>query len=141
MTISDSTLTSNVWTDIRTLIVSANPIITNSTTGATTGVSVLAKYNDKTATRPQIVITPVTADLKNNKFGDTVSAKLITVVVDCYATNTLGADQLFDQVLYQLETNTIAGIELVGIASDYAFNMAADSKYQMKSLSLSYDRE
>lgn len=141
MAISDSTLTANVWTDIKNLIVSANPTVTNSSTGATTLAGVKAVFNDSGAARPQIVIAPVTPDKKNDKFGQTVSAKFITVVIDCYGKNTLEIDQLFDQSLYQVETNVIAGIELVGIASDYAFNVAAGSKYEMKSLILSYDRE
>ena len=141
MAISDNTLTSDIWTEIRTLIVSANPIVTNSTTGATTLAGVKAVFNDSGAARPQIIVRPVTPSTKNHKFGETVSAKNVTVLIECYADNTLGTDQLFDQVSYLLETNPIAGIEITDLDSDYAMNIAANSQYQMKSLSLTYDRE
>lgn len=141
MSISDSSLTVDVWTEIKNLIVSANPIITNSTTGTTTLASVRAAYNDEKNSRPQIVISPANPDKKNDKFGQTVSAKLINIMIDCYAANTLGADQLYDQVLYKIESTPISGIELVGITTDSPFNIAADSKYHVKSLILTYDRE
>lgn len=141
MAISDRTLTVDIWSELRTKLVALAPYITNTQTSATTAASIRAAYNDQSNTRPQIVIFPVNPNKKNDTFSQTVSSKMINVIIDCYASNTLYADQLYDQVSYELELSPIEGIELVGITTDSPFNAAADSKYHVKSLILTYDRE
>jgi len=141
MAVTDINLSTDMYSEIRSILVSANPIVTNSSSSATTAASIYAEYNDKTMTRPQIVLHSVSPELKAWKFGDTTPSKFVTVIIDCYYTNSLGIDQLYDQVVYALENNRVDNLELVGITSDIAFNVASNNKYQMKSVILTYDRE
>jgi hypothetical protein len=139
--VSDSTLSTDVFTAIRNVLVASAPYITNSTTSATSAATINAVYNDKEPQRPQITINPVTFDESEWKFGSIHGHKMINVNIDCYASNTLGVDQLFDQVSASLKGTVIDGMEMVAIASDYGFSSASDAKYHVKSMTLTYDRE
>jgi hypothetical protein len=75
------------------------------------------------------------------KFGGSQGKKMINVVIECYYSNTLGVDQLFDQVRAALDDNDIDGIDLVGISSDYGYNTSAEQKYHVKSGTFTYERE
>ncbi len=141
MTISDDTLDTDVFTAIRTKIVAAAPFVTNSSTSATTAASIRAAYNDEGVVRPQIIMNPIEPEEADWKFGSKEGKKFINIVIDCYYSNTLGIDQLAQQVKSVLKDDDILGIDLVGIATDYAFNTANDAKYQLKSLTFTYTRE
>jgi len=141
MTITDSTIYTSTWSDIRTKLIASAPYVTNSTTGATTAASILATYNDKLPNRPQIVIEPIVKNEDTFKFGGTEGKKFINVTIECYATNGLGVDQLAEQVEVTLKANDINGIDLVGNTSDNAINIDNEEKYQLKVLTFSYDRE
>ena len=141
MAITDSTINSSVWTEVRSKIVAAAPYVTNSSTSATTAAAINAAYNDKIPTRPQIIIHPINMSEGEWKFGGNQGRKFIDIMVDCYYKNSLGIDQMADQVEDTLKTNEIAGIELVGITSDVAFDVSGENKYHLKSITFSYDRE
>jgi len=141
MAISNSTLNVDVFSEIRALIVANTPYVTNSTTASTTAATINAAYNDKPSIKPQIVINPINKDETKDKFGSNEGRKFINIVIECYYSNTLGIDQLADSVEYTLKHNEIVGIEMVGVTSDYAFNMAAKSKVQLKTLTFTYDRD
>jgi len=141
MAVSDSTLDTSVWDEVKSIIVAAAPYITNSTTSATEAATINAMYNDKTANRPQVTIEPIEVDESLNRFGGTEGRKFINITIMCTYTNGLGADQLTEQVTTALKSNTIAGIELVGLTSGYDFNVAARSKVQSKTTTYTYDRE
>ena len=139
--VSDSTLSTDVFTEIRNKIVAAAPYVTNSTTSSTSAASILAVHNDTKTTIPQIVINPIVYDEANWKFGGTEGKKFINVIIDCYYKNTLGIDQMSDQVLTALKVNDISGIDLVGVTGDYAFNVNNEAKFHLKSTTFTYDRE
>jgi len=141
MAITDSTLYTSVFTEIRNKIVAKAPYVTNSTTGATTLASIKAVFNDETPVRPQIVIEPVSKSESSFKFSSTEGKKFINITIECYYKNTLGIDQLAEQVEEALKVNDISGIDLVGITSDYALNLDNEDKYHLKTLTASYDRE
>lgn len=144
MAISDSTLSVDVYNTIRTLLLTPSaPYITNSTSSATTSAGVNVSYNDKAPTKPQIIINPATYSeseyrFDNNKVGK--GRKLINVTVDCYAGNTLGTDQLSDQILSRISDYKFEGMELVGVITDQAFVNPNVTKYQLKSITLTFDR-
>ena len=139
--VSDATLSSDIWTEVKNKLVSASIIITNETTSSTTAVTINGQYNDKAPTRPQITINPVIIEEGTWKFNVKQGKKLINVVVDCYGKKTLDIDQMDDQVRDILKDNDIGGIDLVGITGDTAFNTSADQKFNLKSSTFTYDRE
>lgn len=141
MAIADSSINTDVWNSVRTVLVAAAPYITNSTTSATTAASINAAYNDKSQTKPQIVIYPINKDESLNKFGATSGKSLINIQVECYASNGLGCDQLADQVETSLKTTEIAGIQLIAVGSDISFVNPDEAKFHIKSLTFTYDRE
>jgi len=139
--VSNSTLSTDIWTDVRTILVAAAPYVTNSSTSATTAASIVAAYNDQDVNRPTIAINPIATNESDYKFGSNEGKKFINVTIDCYYKNTLGVDQLIDQVINALKNTDIDGCEIIATATDYAFNLAADSKYHLKSVTVTYDRE
>lgn len=141
MTISNATIGSDVYGEIRTILTSANLIVTNSTTSATTAASINATFNDKSPSKPEVVIIPVSKDESNYKFGSVRGKMFINVGIECYYKSTLGCDQLADQVEHALSTTNINGIELIASTRDYAFNTSNQSKWQAVTLNFTYDRE
>jgi hypothetical protein len=141
MAISDTTLSVDVWNSVKDAIVAIAPKVTNTTTGTTTLVSVRASYNDEKDKPPMIVIEPVSKTEDNWKFSSSEGKKIINVSVSCFGNNGLQADQLYDQIESKLKLNDISGIDLIGITTDYAFNISNQSKVQLKSGVFSYDRE
>lgn len=141
MVISDQNISTSVFDEIRTILVAADLKVTNSTTSAETSASIVASFNDKDPSRPQVVINPIDYDKGRFKFGDNQGGKFIRVVVECYYKNTLGIDQLSDQVDYAISEATVDGMEMVGVTTDYAFNLNNDNKYHQKSVQFTFDRE
>lgn len=139
--ITDSTLDTSIFTDIRTKIVNANLSVTTQSTGVVTSASIEASYNDKNPTRPMIIIHPVLIDKNNDKFGSTNNKMMINVIIDCFGKDTLSMDQLAVGVHNVLDVNDITGIDLISSTSDYAFSMPGDNKYQLKTLVFNYQRE
>lgn len=135
MTISNSTLTSDVFTDIRTELVAA------SITAESTSASIYAAFNDKTPTRPQIVIQPISVQEALFRIGGTEGKKFINVIIDCYYKNTAGLDEMYDQVVETVKAASFDDIELIAISSDYAFNTSNEQKFHMKSITFTFDRE
>ncbi len=140
--VSDSDISQDLWDDIKSALVAAVPVITSSlATTDTTVASITSTYNDKAPTRPQIVIHPILVDEGDWKFGSVDGKKLINVVVDCYASKTLYVDQLWDQVRNTLVQNTIAGVDLNALTSDYGFSDPGDQKFHVKTATFTYLRE
>lgn len=144
MAISDSTLSVDVYNTIRTLLLTPTaPHITNSTTSATTLAGVNIAYNDKAPTKPQIIINPATYTESEYRFGSGnvgKGRKMINVTIDCYASSTLGTDQLSDLILSRISDYSFEGMELVGVITDQAFMNPNTTKYQSKSITLTFDR-
>jgi len=139
--VTDNTLSVDVFTSIRSLLVATQPFITNSTTSATTSAEIRATFNDIGAVRPQIILNPIEVEEKEWKFGSFQGKKVINIAVDCYGSNTLGVDQLRDQVEVILKENPITGIDLVGLSTSYAQSLSNDEKYHLVSIIATYDRE
>jgi len=142
MTISDSTLSQDVWTTIKNIIVASAPYVTKG--ASTIAASVESVYNDKRTTKPIIIVNPQTGDKKKDKFG-TGGSQDINVTVDCYYSTTLGTDELADQVSTAIETaadeGTISGMELIGFGKDQAFVNPMLVKYQLASVTFIFKRE
>ena len=141
MTISNSTLYTDVWNTIRTILVSTPIYVTISTTSETTAASIVAEYNDKSPSRPQIVLHSMDKSEDGYFFGGNEGKKLIDVTVDCYYSNSLGMDQLSEQVENLVKNNVITEMELVGITTDTAFTNPNTTKYQFKTIVFTYDKE
>ena len=141
MSISDDTISVDVFNDVRTAIVSASPIVTNSTTSKTKTATVLAAYNDKATTTPQIVINPAAIDESEWRFGSFQGKKIINVSVECYYSNTLGVDQLSDTVMKAIRETAFDGMELIAVTSDYAFTNPNEMKFHLKTITFTFERE
>lgn len=138
MTVSDSTLTADIFTSIRTKLVAANLAITD---GDVYAASIGASFNDKNPTRPQIIITPISYDEGTFKFSSKEGKKTINVVIDVFYKNTLGIDVLSDRVVDVIKANDIEGLNLIGVTTDYAFSSPGDNKWHLKTLTFGFDRE
>jgi hypothetical protein len=125
MSISDSSISTDVFTSIRSILVTAAPKVTNTTTSKTKTASINPSYNEKDTTLPQIVINPAGIDEAGFRFSALEGKKFINVTVECYYTNTLGIDQLSDAVKTAVKTacfdGTLTGMDLVGLVEDYAY--------------------
>jgi hypothetical protein len=141
MAINDQTLSTDVFTDLRNLLVAANLQTTTQTTGAVTTASILAAYNDKVPAKPQVVLTPASISESDYKFGGSRGKRFINVTVDCYGDTTLACNQLQDQVVYTVSETGVAGLNLVGYTSDYAMQAYGDNKFHLKSITFNFDRE
>jgi hypothetical protein len=141
MSISDTTISTDVFTSIRNKLVAAAPYITNSSTSATTTARIDAVFSDRSNSIPQIVIEPIISDEGEWKFGSSEGKKLINITITSYYKNSLGVDQLYDQISAALKANDINGISLVGITTDYSFGEVNDKKFHSKLATFTYDRE
>ena len=145
MSINDDTLSVDVFDTIRSVLVSASPVVTNTTTSNTKTASVLAQYNDKSPSAPQIIIIPADVSEDTFKFGGKQGKKFINVGIECYYTNSLGVNQLADQVKVAIkdacEDGTIIGMDLVGLTENMAFVNPNEAKYHLKTLTITFDRE
>lgn len=141
MSISDEKIYTSLWSEVRTLLVAKAPFITNSTTTSTTAAVIAAQYNDKEVKRPQVCILPVDKDESNWKFGSDQGKKMLNIIVECWAFNSLGIDQLGEQVEDALKVNEIPGVSLIAVTSSNALNTQPDSKYYLKTITFTYDRE
>ena len=135
MAISDSTLNSNVWTEVKNIIVAATPKV------GTKVASVKASYNDESTSKPIIILYPAETSEDQYKFGSPYGKRFINVTVECIYKNTTGIDELADTVETAIRTATIDGMELVAVSSDYAFVNPNESKFHLKSITFTFDRE
>lgn len=141
MVITDSTISTSVWDEVRTILVAASLTASNLTTSTNYSANIGASYNDKAGSKPQVIINPIVMDEDSAKFGGSYGKRMINVLVDIYASNTQYIDQISDQIKTALATNTISGIDLIGVSEDYAFNSPGDNKFHLKSLVFNYQRE
>jgi len=141
MAISNATISSDIWTTIKTIILAAAPKVTNSTTFAEKTAGIYASYNDKNFKMPGIVIDPAEISESDYKFGTNIGKRFINVTVACYYKNTLGTDQLSDQVINTIAEADISGMELIGFDSTQAFVDPNQAKFQLKTITFSFERE
>lgn len=127
---------------MRACIVAASVYTTNQTTSATSAVSVVSgNFNDKVPVRPEIAIHPVEKEEANAKFGGTEGKKMLNVFVDCWADKTLYVDQIAQQVEAAVKAYAWDGVQLVAVTSNNGLSLEADNKYQLKTLTFTFDRE
>ena len=140
MTVSNATISADVWTAVKAAIENASPIVTLSTS-ATKSAAVEAVYVNKRTTTPQIVVNPIQKEESEYKFGATRGRMFINITVDCYYKNTLGIDQLADQVEEAIANEDFGNMELVGISSDYAYTDPNEADFHLKSITFTFDKE
>lgn len=141
MSISDATVSVDVFNEVRTALVSASIKITEETGGATKTASVVSAFPNDRKSVPLILITPITKSENEFKFGKTTGRQFINVTVDCYYITTRGIEQMSDQVETAIKATTFSGMELVGITSDTGFSDQNSGQYYVKSLTFTFDRE
>lgn len=140
MAINNSSIATDVFSSIRSLLTSTTISIANEALTATWTVPVNAQYNDKSLSRPQIVIPPITFNENNTRFSSTEGQKFISAIIECYAPNTLMIDQIENEVISRIKNNPFSEMELVGLTTQYAFNLNEDQKYHLKTIVLTYDK-
>ena len=142
MAISNDTLDSDVFSEIRTILVAAAPSIIDSlATPTVVSAAINATFNDKQITTPQVVINPIELDESMFKFGSVQGRKIVNAEIECYARISDYIDQLAGQVRRVMLNNTLSGMDIIGITSDSGVTEANDAKWQRKSLVFSYMRE
>jgi len=141
MTVSDSTVYIDIFTDIRSILVSANLATTNSSTGATSTATIAADYNDKAPNKTQVIINGADKDMSRFKFGKARGREFINVTIDCYDPKTLGVAQLASQVEEAILSASWPGMSIVAVSSNQGFLTVNDTRYHIKSLTFTFDRE
>lgn len=141
MAITDTSISTEVWTEVRGKLVAASLETTNPVSSSTSSANIYASYNDTAGAKPQVIINPILMNESEYKFGGTAGKKFINVVIDIYSDKSVYIDQLADQVKAALDDNNISGIDLVSVAEDYAFSSPGANKYHLKSLTFTYLRE
>jgi hypothetical protein len=144
MSISDNTLSVDIFTTIRTVLVDADIVITKDDS-STKSASIKPAYVNDRAAMPLIVVNPIAKTEDTFKFGSNQGKKSIAVTVDCYYITTRGIEQMSDQVEAAIKTavsdGTITEMDLVEITSDYGFVDPNNGTYYIKSLTFIFDRE
>ena len=135
MTISNSTLRTDVFEAVRTTLVAA--AITVNSILATVNVD----WNDKKPQRPQITIEPIGTDESEFKFGSNEGKKFINVPVTCHYGTTAGMDEMADAVSVAIKGTTFDNIELIAISTDFAFNLGNGQKFDSLTTTFSFDWE
>lgn len=143
MSISDATISNDVFDVVRTTLVAANISVTEA--GNTRKSSVLAQYNDKKPTLPQIVITPIDISEDSYRFGGKYGKKFINVIVECYYPNTYGVDVMADAtreaIITAMDNGSITGMDLSAITESYGFINQDENKFHLKSITFTFIRE
>lgn len=141
MSISDTTISVDVFSAVREALVASAIKITQENGGATKTASVTPTYLNDRKTVPQVVISPIVIDKRLDKFGGTKGRQFISVTVECVYTDTRGIEQMSDQVVASIEGVTFDGMELVGWTSDSSFVDPNFGQYHVKSITFTFDRE
>jgi len=144
MSISDATLRTDVWTTIRSILVGKIKV-TNTTTSATKTASVLATYNDKRPSLPQVVMPPIELSKNEFKFGENQGKRFINITIYCYYEDSVGVDQMANivdsTIIDAIEDKTLNDIEMVALSEDSAFMDPNQSKYQLKTMVYTFLKE
>ena len=139
MVITDSTLSTSLWTEIKNLCVTA-------LTTASITASVEPAYNAKKNSKPLVVIPPIKTPKTKNKFGGSLAGSNsgrydITVSILCYARNTLDVDNVKQAITNGLETTFIDGVSLSSFEDDYSFADINDTPFHLITITAMYNRE
>jgi hypothetical protein len=141
MSISDATISVDVFSAVRAALVAAAIKVTDETGGATKTASIMPAYINDRKTTPQVVINPIAKSEEQYKFGKTTGRQFINVTVECFYTTSKGIEQMSDAVETAIKATTFDGMELVGITTDYGFVDPNYGHYHVKSLTFTFDRE
>jgi hypothetical protein len=137
--VEDKTLKVDIWNAIRSALV-GKVYITNTATTTTTVASIVATFNDEYPSKPIVEVMPLRVEETLDEFSNIQGNKDILVTINCYYKNSLGVDQMDDQITDILKTTKINGISLRSIYSGIPL-IPNDNKYHIKSLSISYNRK
>ena len=140
MAIANSTLSVDVFNTVRNIIVAAAPQVVNEDASTKTA-SVLAAYNDKKPSTPQVIMYLPEREMAKDKFGGTNSKRFINVLVECYYKTSRGAAQLTDAVVDAVDSAEIDGMDLVAVSTDVAFINPNDQKFHVTGITFTFIRE
>lgn len=143
MAINDATLETDIWDDVRSVLVTANlttSLVAGSVT-TTSSANITGAYPDKPTTKPQVVIYPVQYDEGEYKFGSTYGRRMLNVVVECYSDKSVLLDQLSQQVSAALRGTVLDGATLVGTSANYVFSAPGENRMHGKTLTFTYLRD
>ena len=139
MSISDTTIYTDIFTEIRQALVSASIVVTDDL-GATKLASVSPAYVNDRKTVPQIVIEGNQKSESIDKFGAVNGKQTINVTVGCYFITAKGKEQLAQGVESAIKNATLS-MTLNEISSDDAFVDPNYGDYHVKSITFTFDRE
>lgn len=134
--VSFSTLSTDMWTAVKNICVTA-------ISDAGLSANVQPVFVAKPVSKPLVAIPPISTPKTLNKFnGSTANNNNgrydVTVVIYCYARNTLDVDNLKQAILNGLESTSISGASLSSFDDDYDFTEINDAVYHLITISASY---
>jgi len=131
MTVTDRTIYTDFYTDLKALLVAGT--ITGSPT-------ITSADSDKTFTKPTISIHSLDKDETNVFFGTSEGIKILNIVIDCHANTAKKAEQAAQDVEYILKNNKIKGVVLSGIVSNYNKDIINNINMKYKSNTFTYKK-
>lgn len=140
MSISDNTISQDVWTSVRNKLVAANLFATNTATSTTIPANITGSHPDNTLNKPHVVINSAQIPESEFRFGGTEGKKFINVLIDVYAPNSQFMDQISDQIRVAIKADDIEGMSLIDLADTVAFINPAFQKYHQRTFTAVYVR-
>lgn len=132
VTITGSTLRSNVFEHIYDTLTAAN--LLSST------VTVTASYIDGNQAFPQVVINPANVDKDEFSFDRSNSTNTINVVLDIFTKKNKDKDLIADEIDALSGLKNINGLIFTGWSESNALEVGNENKLHLKSIVLSYKR-
>jgi hypothetical protein len=138
MAITDNRVATTVWTDVKSVLTSANLIA--STGSSTSSPDILGAYNDKHTNHAQVIINPISLSEAEYKFGGLYGNRSINVIIEVYHGDAKCVDDLCDQIRVAM-ASPIAGMDLRSVNEDPDFFSPGDNKIKSKVIVFNYNRE
>lgn len=131
MTVTDRNIYTTFYTDLKAILVAGTISYTPTITSAD---------SDKTFSKPTVAIHSLDKDEDNVFFGSSEGKKTMNVVIDCHATTAKKAEEILEDVEYELKNNKIQGVKLSSITSNYNKDLINELEMKYKSATFTYTR-
>lgn len=132
VTISSSTLRSNVYRNVYNALNDANLNSGN--------VTIYSSYPDKDPSYPMVIIDNPMVGRDNFSFDRSNSTKSIMVNIDVVTKAASQIDSIVDEINVVLDNTDFEGMSLYEVSESKAFNSLNDNKFHLMTLQCSFRR-
>lgn len=140
MAITDSSLRSSIWIDLKSELDDATLEYYDNTDTSTTGVTITGSYIDKPESFPQVVLINPDISKEEYSFDRSQYTNTINILIDIYTKKTKNLDYIADQIDNISGIKTMNGLMLNDWKEDRAFETPGNNKLHLKTITLTYVR-